>query len=576
MTRPRILTPALVLLAVAAYAAACGDGATEPPPPTPDPPRATTLTVTPATTDLSALGATVQLAADVRDQNGQAMTGATVTWASSATAVATVNASGVATAAGNGTATITATAGSASGSAQVTVAQEVSAVTVTPAADTVVVGDTLRLTVEASDANGHAVAGADFAWASGDTAVATVDSTGLVTGVGAGEIEITAASSGVAGVAVLTVVAPFPATVAVEPDTVAFSALGDNVRLAAQVRDQIGRVMDDVRVSWSSADTTVATVDSTGLVTAAGGGATTVSAMAGEVSGEAVVAVMQSASSVVVTPASDTVALGDTLRLAAEAFDENGHTVAGTEFNWSSSNASIAGVDDSGLVTGNGEGLATITATVGDAHGTAEITVENPDRAALLALYHATDGPNWRNSDNWLTDAPLGDWYGVDTDGVGRVIAIHLGAEWDRDKREWIPNGLRGAIPLDLASLAKLRTLNLFSNALEGPIPPKLGNLATLEVLNLWRNELTGPIPTELASLTNLRWLGLAQNSLTGPIPPDLGSLTDLESLYLWGNELTGPIPTELVRLANLESLSLGNNELTGPIPAELGTHLPV
>ena len=63
------------------------------------------------------------------------------------------------TAAGNGTATITATTGSASGTTTVTVAQEVSAVVVSPAADTLVAGDTLRLAPEAQDENGHPVAG---------------------------------------------------------------------------------------------------------------------------------------------------------------------------------------------------------------------------------------------------------------------------------------------------------------------------------------------------------------------------------------------------------------------------------
>ncbi len=41
--------------------------------------------------------------------------------------------------------------------------------------------------------------------------------------------------------------------------------------------------------------------------------------------------------------------------------------------------------------------------------------------AALVALYESTDGPNWVNNENWLTDAPLGEWYGVDTDRDGRV-----------------------------------------------------------------------------------------------------------------------------------------------------------
>ena len=142
------------------------DGTTEPDPYFPEP---TTITVSPATAELVALDATVQLSAEVKDQNGQVMAGATVTWASSATAVATVDASGLVTAVANGTATITATAGEASGSATVTVAQAVSSVTAVPAeANFAALGDTLRLTAEAFDANGHTVAGAEFSWETND------------------------------------------------------------------------------------------------------------------------------------------------------------------------------------------------------------------------------------------------------------------------------------------------------------------------------------------------------------------------------------------------------------------------
>ena len=185
---------------------ACGDGATEPPPPAPDPPRPASIAVAPATAELTALGATVQLRAEVRDQNGQVMTGGTVTWSSGSAAVATVDGSGLVTAAGNGTATITASASGVSGTATVTVAQTVSAIA--PAADTLVAGDTLRLAAEATDANGHAVAEAEFAWASGDTLIAVVDSVGLVTPVAPGEVDITAATDGVNARAELVVMAP--------------------------------------------------------------------------------------------------------------------------------------------------------------------------------------------------------------------------------------------------------------------------------------------------------------------------------------------------------------------------------
>ena len=204
-TRSGTIIRLCAVLAVVTWAEGCGDGGS-PIAPRPDPARAATVAVSPASAELSALGATVQLAAEVRDQSGNVMTGAAVAWTSSTAAVATVDASGLATAVASGTASVTATSGSASGTASVTVAQEVSAVVVTrPAGDTVVVGDTLRLLAEASDRNGHRVAGAEFSWESGDTTVAKVEATGLVTGVGVGTVDLAATSSGVTGRTVLVV-----------------------------------------------------------------------------------------------------------------------------------------------------------------------------------------------------------------------------------------------------------------------------------------------------------------------------------------------------------------------------------
>ena len=380
---------AAALLAGMIWASGCGDGATEPAPAPPDPPRATTVTVTPGTTELTALGATVQLVAQVLDQNGQAMSGAPVSWTSTDASVATVDTSGLVTAAGNGASTITATAGSASGSAQVTVTQEVSAVTVTPAADTLFVGDTLRLTAEAADANGHAVAGAEFAWASQDTLVAVVGGAGLVTGIAAGEVAITATSSGVAGGTGLTVLAPVPTTVAVTPDTVALTAIGQTAQLAAEVRSQAGRVMTGVPVSWASGDTLVAKVDETGLVKAAGNGTTTITATTGSASGSAQVTVTQEVSEVTVTSAADTLVAGDTLRLTAEAADANGHAVAGAEFEWASSDTLVAVVDDTGLVTGMAAGEVEITAGADGVSGSASLTVlPNQPPVAVGAMPH--------------------------------------------------------------------------------------------------------------------------------------------------------------------------------------------
>ena len=325
-----------------------------------------------------------------------------------------------------------------------------------------------------------------------------------------------------------------PTTVTVSPATRELTALGTTVQLSAEVRDQNARVMAGATVTWTSSANSVATVDASGLVTVAGNGTATITASVGSASGSAVVTVMQSVASVEVSPSVyELTALGQTVQLTAEAFDENGHAVAGAEFSWESSDAAVATVDAGRLVTAVAEGVATITASAGSAQGTAEITVGfNPDRATLVALYEATDGPNWVDSENWLTDAPLGDWYGVDVDGQGRVVRL---------------------LVLD--------------NKLTGPIPPELGNLASLTRLDLGYNNLSGPIPREIGNLPGLRQLVLIYNDLTGPIPSELGNLASLSALWLRDNNLSGIVPAELGDLVGLTELSLQNNALSGPIP---------
>ena len=190
---------------------------------------------------------------------------------------------------------------------------------------------------------------------------------------------------------------------------------------------------------------------------------------------------------------------------------------------------------------------------------TREGSVET-DREALVALYEATDGDNWFNNENWLTDAPLGEWYGITTDRDGRVWEIQLDS-----------NGLDGEIPAEIGALDSLVDLNLDINVLRGPIPPELGDLVNLEKMNLVGNGLIGDLPRELARLSNLRDLVLPGNNLSGSIPSWLTELTNLEILYLTYNDFSGDIPRELGEMGSLVRLELGHNNLTGQIPAELG-----
>ena len=236
--------------------------------------------------------------------------------------------------------------------------------------------------------------------------------------------------------------------------------------------------------------------------------------------------------------------------------------------------------------------------------GVAETSAET-DRQSLMAFYEAAGGPGWKDNTNWLTDAPLGEWFGVTTGADGRVVALDLS---DNDvagelslelanlarlvELDLSPNWLSGGIPPEFGDFASLKRLNLNGNQLGGEIPPELGNLPSFTrvilteeqlsnrweleaddftTINLSGNRLTGKIPEELGSLDGLLELLLRENLLEGEIPPGLAGLTELYSLEIQDNNLNGEIPEELGALAGLNHLNLSNNRLSGEIPGSLG-----
>ena len=179
------------------------------------------------------------------------------------------------------------------------------------------------------------------------------------------------------------------------------------------------------------------------------------------------------------------------------------------------------------------------------------------DKAVLVKLYNATNGDDWANNDNWLSDEPLGAWHGVKVDARGQVTDLNL-----------YRNNLKGTLIPEIGQLDQLTWLSLDGNELSGPIPSELSNLNALEILSMSDNELTGQIPVELAEIDKLRSLELRNNAISGTIPADIGNLTSLTYLSLSGNNLSGAIPRQLAGLPNLTDLILASNELTGEFPA--------
>jgi uncharacterized protein YjdB len=157
-----------------------------------------------------------QFSAVAADAAGRSLTGRTVQWSSSNTAVVTVDATGLGTGVGAGTASVIATIDGVSGYAQVTVngaasvgdtTHTVASVVVSPDTATLRVGASRTLTATILDAQGAPLSGITTTWTSSAPSVASVNSNGVVTAVSVGEAAITGLSGGHAGTAAITVIA---------------------------------------------------------------------------------------------------------------------------------------------------------------------------------------------------------------------------------------------------------------------------------------------------------------------------------------------------------------------------------
>jgi len=324
------------------------------------------------------VGQTAQLTATPKDANGNPLTGRTITWSSSDNTIATVSGSGLVTGVGpGGPVTITATSEGQSGTATINVAlAPVASVTVAPSTASIAITGTVQLTATPKDANGNPLTGRAISWSSSDNTIATVNGSGLVTGVAAGSVTITATSEGKSGTASVTVAGAPVASVTVTPASASVQA-GQTQQLTATLKDANGNILTGRTVTWSSNNTSVATVSSSGLVTAKVAGSATITATSEGKSGTSALTVTPvPVASVTVAPASASVAVGATLQLTATPKDANGNPLTGRVVTWQSSNSAIAGVNGSGLVSGVAAGgPVTITATSEGKSGSSSITV---------------------------------------------------------------------------------------------------------------------------------------------------------------------------------------------------------
>lgn len=166
--------------------------------------------------------------------------------------------------------------GGANGVASTT---EVASVQISPPSASLKIGGTLQLAAAALTAGGEQISGAIVAFSSSDASVATSTTGGLVSAIAPGTATITARSGSAAGSATVTVLPPEPASLQLSVDSVDMAASASTA-VTTTVKDASGAVLPNVSVTYTSSDTSVFTVNSTGVISARNSGVARLTATA--------------------------------------------------------------------------------------------------------------------------------------------------------------------------------------------------------------------------------------------------------------------------------------------------------
>lgn len=345
-------------------------------------PALSSITITPALFSVAS-GQSKQLSAlgTYSDGTSQDVTGQ-ATWSSN-NAAASVDSAGLVTGAAVGTATITATIGSKSGVAQATVsAALLQTIQVMPATASIATGRTQAYSANAIFSDGSQTDITNgAAWSSSLANFATIDQTGLATGVGAGVTTISAAEGSVApGNATLTVTPAVLTEIDIAPDA-QYIPVGGQLQLSLTGTYSDGSTQNLTTASWSSSDTTLATVDpNTGIVTGvanSNGNPVTITASFGGMTNTTTVYITDAVPvSLQLTPSTTSIASGTTVQYSVNAVYSDGSIQPVTAgLSWLSSSASVAGVNSNGLATGLAPGQTTISVFFNSMSATASLTV---------------------------------------------------------------------------------------------------------------------------------------------------------------------------------------------------------
>lgn len=507
---------------------------------------ATKVSIIPPTTKL-AKGLTLRLQAiatlsddTTKDVSTQA------NWQSSNPTVLSVDDQGKATAIAAGDATVTATVQGVTGQTTVSAVDlTVSQLQIIPATVQLAIGTTTRLTAIATFADQSTQdVSSQVGWLSSNTAVATVDSTGLVTGVAAGSTTLSASLLGVTASTSIQVNNTSVSALQVIP-AVTTIALGTKSQLQAIATFADGSTQDvSSQVQWSSNDPFIAGVDSLGLVTGSGIGQATVTATLGAISRSATLTVTNAiATALQVIPPTASLPKGAKLQFQAIAtFSDNSSQDVTNQVNWNSSDISVATIDLNGEATAFSEGGADISANfLGVTSNTVLLVVTNATVSSIQVVLNGGSGNLAKGSSvQFNAQAVLSD---------GSTLDVSSQAAWfssDQTKVTINAQGLATGIAVGTSTISA--SLNGVTSA---------GTVLTVTNATVTQIQITPPSLT-LAKGTKGKLTAIATYSDN--------STQDVSSQVVWNSSNIGVATINLS--GEVSAVSNGSATLTGRVGA--------
>jgi uncharacterized protein YjdB len=344
------------------------------------------VAIAPLSADIP-LGTSRQLAANVLDASGNAISGRPITWSSSNAAIATVSVIGVVSAVSLGSATITAVAEGKSGTATVTIVDPVASVRITPQGpQTLRIGGKVQLTATPLNAAGQPLSGRPVNWFPSNPGVVSVSPTGEVTAVAVGTSTVTAEIEGRQATSAVTVTLIPVQSVSLAPTALNLFR-GEQRQLTLTSSDSTGAPITSYQgrsVLFQSSNLPVAQVNGAGVVVAVDTGTANITATVDQVTSLPVLVTVRltPVATVTVNPNPDQVACQATRQYQAILRDANQNILVGRPVVWAVSDTTKATITAAGVLTGKALGSLQVTATAEGVVGLSNVTIITPQPPA--------------------------------------------------------------------------------------------------------------------------------------------------------------------------------------------------